>query len=194
MKKARLGGADGYAHRFGRLLNGAFLQLLNLNDYTKGRSQSTDCSAKSSLPFSPQVLCLGVGSPGRNSRTGLDCVEIKKVAVRNFARRALFSEDHERRIDGNPGEPSREARPTVEILNVQKGPQERVLSRVLRILTVFGDAIRRPKNFFHVGLAKFPESIFLPALGRCQQSHLAQFLGAGHRCDATYVTIYVRCH
>jgi len=60
----------------------------------------------------------------------------------DLQRSSSLPEHHERRIDRDARQPSREARPAVKVPEMHERSQQRVLHRILRILAVPGYALR----------------------------------------------------
>jgi len=76
---------------------------------------------------------------------------------RDFDATALPTQGHERRVHRDSREPGGETGSFLEILDVHESVEERVLERVLRILSIPGDSVSDLKNFIDVTFAEFHE-------------------------------------
>jgi hypothetical protein len=65
---------------------------------------------------------------------------------------------HQSRIDRNARQPSREARPSVEIPNVQEGSQEGILQRIFGVFAAFGNPINPGEKCLPKGFTQLFES------------------------------------
>ena len=97
------------------------------------------------------------------------CLRAKFVADWHggLKRVSPLAKNHQRRIDGDAGEPGGETGSAIKILEMNKCIQERILNGVLRIFTVSGDTERGLFEFAGVRLAKRLKSCRLSAFCCC---------------------------
>jgi hypothetical protein len=90
---------------------------------------------------------------------------------------ALLPQMHECEINRDPCEPGRETAPALEVLQVQEGPQERLLKHILCILPILYDAICPAQDLIGVAFAELDKGNSISRLrSRDQQvfAHLVQ--------------------
>ena len=82
----------------------------------------------------------------------------------DLARGSFLPEDHERRIDCDSRQPSREAGPAVKVIKVNKRSQQCVLNRVFGIFTISSDAIGRAQELRSMELVALAKANDCPDL------------------------------
>src|ERR1700678_717778 len=85
----------------------------------------------------------------------------------------LLAQDHERRVDANPGEPGGKAGPSVKLPQMLEGAQHGILQSILRVLTILGNAVDGAEGAFRATCAQFDEGPLLARLRRSNQPCVA---------------------
>jgi hypothetical protein len=130
------------------------LQLSQLNNPPNAGPQGFDCAVENLVSLAPCARLFGIRKAVWDVPACLTAI----IGDGNFQRIAPLAQYHQSRIDRNARQPSREARPSAEIPNVQEGSQEGILQRVLGVFAVSGNPINPGKKCLPKGLAQLFES------------------------------------
>src|SRR6266851_9048389 len=148
-----------------RFLNRTVLQYLKLKSTANRRAKVADCVSKNSslLSFCPPYL--GIWSRVRYFPHRLVST---RTMCRNFTRITLLPKDHQRRIHPNACQPGRKSGSSVEALEMEECPKERVLHRIFGVFTVSRYAMHSAKELFRVCSIQRVERRSFSALCCCQ--------------------------
>jgi hypothetical protein len=75
---------------------------------------------------------------------------------------AIFSQNHQRRIDCNSCEPRGEPGAPVKLMEMEEGFEHRVLEGVFRVLLVSSNASYYAKKLCRMPLAEFSKGVLIP--------------------------------
>src|ERR1700683_1643807 len=89
---------------------------------------------------------------------------------------ALLRPSNKFKIDSNPCEPGRETGSLFEVLQVQEGPQERLLKHVLCILPIFYDAICPAQDLIGMAFAELDKGNHVSRFGSRDQQFFAHLI------------------
>src|SRR5580692_481893 len=108
---------------------------------------------------------------------------------RNFSYSALLAKLGERRINRDTRQPGGKAGPSIEVLQMQEGAEERILRGVFSVFAVSRDTLCDAEHPFRMTVAKFAEGVPVPMLGGSHQLFVAPSPAVFRLCaDTLYGT------